>query len=658
MPAPFAFDWSACRPGTKEVIRTAIEMFTSGKKIMSVNMPTRYGKTPTGILVSGVSTRGWITPEGLHVNPFASVNVWVTVNLMLRKQAANPKKWNKFNNTFSISTPLHYGQIEASYENFKHYMPNNEEYLSVNIHKLIGSGTEIVDGVFLKWIDHLIHTGNRRPPMFHFDESQFMGENKPWGKAILRIMEAGALVMVWTATPQRADGGIIPGFTLSEIGHEERVIGVIEDTFVKDGERYAIVEQRRVRTADYEMHAHVNIPFSESWNNGYLLHANHCMVDVEMSEVDGQTAEDIKSKKLSELTENTIKSNGIIGKVVRNPKVIRQAVEIAYEKFLQYKKINPDAAIAVFTVADRDGVKDEMATRIKTEFLRHNQSLKIDIATLNVDNSSALIEEFVDNDHDVIIFKAMGGCGWDCERICVVLDLGDDRQDAASIQKWMRGGTPDELNNNFALVTLQDALTLSIFNRCVSNEGGKASVSEAEPLHQTITKIEEKVRPMWIVGNVENGDLTSNQKEHASRKDVPLANALFKLIAGFRSQVTDAGLIQKATELGLTVNPSESAVQESSIDEKIDGLRSAITTSCDSAIRSLYRRTNSDYNQAAWSETSKTVYKLVYQRAGIMLKGNDYVPISKNRDIAQLEKLERAAQIVTEEMKRYEDLTV
>ncbi len=659
MQSPFVFDWNACRRGTREVLIAAIDMFSNGKKIMSINMPTRYGKTPTGILLAGVSTRGWINPDGLHVKPFASVNVWVTVNLMLREQAANKDKWAKFNKLFSIDNPLRYGEITSSYENFKHFAPNNEEYLSMNIHKMMDNSADGVDIVFLKWIDHLLYTRNGLPPIFHFDESQFLGESKPWGKIIERIISAGALATVWTATPQRSDGGIIPGFIVSEIGHEERIVGVVEDTFIKDGEKYAMIDHRRVKVSDYEMRAHVNIPFSESWSNGYLLHTNHRMIDVNMTEVDGVTSEDNRSKKLSELTESTIKKDGIIGQVVRSQKVIRDAVNVAHEQFLQYKKINKHAAIAVFTVADRDGIKDEMAKKIKNEFLTHDPALQIDIATLNVDNSSDLIKNFVSNDHDIIIFKAMGGVGWDCERICVVLDLGDDRQDAASIQKWMRGGTPDGLNKNFALVTLQDALTMAIYKRCIEDAGGCASVSEAESLWQSFTKIEEKTKPIWVLKSAESGDFGDNQGAFAPREDAVLAKALIELISSFRAQCTDAELTQKANALGLRMGSAPQAEDNESIDEKIRKYQEDIIDNCSSAIRDLYKRTYGDYNKSKdngrYGELSTTIYRMMYQRAGVFQSS---VSISKNRDISQLEKLDKASQIIKVEMKRHEDLTV
>lgn len=660
----FVFDWSACRRGTQEVLRTAASRFSGGEKEMSIIMPTRYGKTPTGRLLSGISTRGWITPEGLHIKPFASVNVWVTINLLLRAQAAEKDKWEADSKIFQISTPLRYGQIQDGYDTPKHFCPNGEEYLSINIQKILnsGNGNSLVNPVFLDWIDSLLHnpTGKRLPPIFHFDECHFYGTNKPYGKIIEQLKDAGALVVTWTATPVRSDGGIIPGFETYKIGEMEEERSVLTDTIEKDGKRFGIFEKQRVLISDYGMDAHVSIPFSEAWSNGYLLKVNHRKIDVEVSEIDGAIMETKRNVMLSELTESTLRKNGLIGKLVRSPKVVRNMVQAAYEQLKWHRLINPRAAVVGFTVGDRDGGKDEHAGMVKREFLKLDPSLKIDIATLNVDNSLDTVNAFPENDHDVILFKQMGGVGWDCPRACVVLDLGDDRQDASAVQKWMRGGTPDKLNRTFSLVTLQDATTMSIFKRCIDNEGGKATEKEAQTVGLELKELKMKDKPTWVTERSETGDFSDNDGNLAERTYAPTFNGLMEIFPEIKQLSTDASIIDRLKRTGYRFDASTLPPAEKNIDEQISEYQEDIIAILDRAHRKLFAQVYGQYDKskaASYGETRKTVYRMCYQRAGLSYD-NDYVEVRKNRNLEQLVKLERGAQLVEEDVKRYEDLTV
>jgi hypothetical protein len=663
----FIFDSSKCRPGTQEVLLTVPELLAGGKTVISVRMPTRYGKTPTGYLLSGTSTRGWNTSSGLYIPPFASVNVWVTINLLLREQAVNSKKIEKVKNIFSIPSGVKCGEIKEGYISHKHFTPNGEEYLAINIQKIINSTSDenVVNQVFIEWVDSLLHspTGKRLPPIFHFDECHLYGKDKPYGRAIEQLEKAGALIIVWTATPRRSDGRMIPGFNATEMSAKSDVQGEVVDSFVQDGEKYNIVDQYNVRTVDHLIVADIDIPFSESWANGYLLKASHRMVDVLLSEIDGISLEVKQEILLSKLPESAIKKDGLIGKTVRSPKVVRDMVAMGHSEWVEYKKINPGAAIVVFTVGDRDGSKDEHAMLVKREFHRIDPSMKIDIVTLNVDDSRNIVKDFADNDHDVIIFKQMGGAGWDCERVCVVIDLGDDRQDSTSVQKWMRGGTPDGINKTFALITLQDALTLSIYNRCVKDEGGAATTKEKEWIRTEIRRVkpaDEKLESTWVIDAPGDGDISDTDQNRAGREDIPLLDTLKELFPGVRRVYTDAAIINHAKSLGVKVDPLKSPKKEKSIEDVILGLQDDIISIAGRSQRNIYRKLYGTYVPARdgekWGNAAKQVYNLIYTRAGLSYDG-DYVPVRKNRDIEQLRNLERAAQLVEAEINRYEDVS-
>lgn len=643
----FEFLWDKCRRGTKETLLTGVERFTGGEKEMSVNMPTRMGKTPTGRLFAGVSTRGWQSPGGAFVPRFASVNLWVTINVPLRRQAVSPTHWTETNAIFGIKDSLIFGEIEDGYQSLvtlrNNARPNGEEYLAVNIHKV----SQYVD-IYQQWIDHLVAAD--KPPIFHFDEAHLLSDEKVWGKLVPAVIEAGAYAVTWTATPRRADGGLIPNFIPHELGQDHRVIKQYDDEVEIDGKRYGIFKNIDQHTTDYVLRAHVDIPFSEAWSMGYLLKPSFMTIDVEMSELDPESKEDLRNVMLSQLTPATLRQNGIIGRAVRNPKVIREAVALAYEHLMQWRRISPRAALVGFTVADRDGGKNEHAQQVRKEFLRLDPSLKIVIATQKVDGAADLIEKFDESDNDIILFKGMGGAGWDCARIQVELDLGDDRQDAQVIQRWMRPGTPWMNHKAFSLITLADALNKSIFDRCVGDEGGAASVKISELIDTELQELKEKEdRPIWIVSGSGQGDFGDPDGHMAEAKDAPLASALMHLMSHFRASVTDAELVEKAKELRITVN---SQSQSKSLDQQIQELRDDINAALGEATRRLYWGIYKEYDSKMWQDTIRYIYRRAYDSAGLSYD-TDYVPLDKNRNRDQLMLLDRHAQITLEWSKSY-----
>ena len=645
---PINFSWDACRRGTKETLRVTIERFTSGELITSINMPTRYGKTPTGRLITAVSTKGWRTPEGKYVPPFACVNVWVTVNLILREQAASEDHWNETNKIFSLSQPLRYGEIKDSYDTFgqlKDYArPNGENYLAINIHKLV----EDIE-MFQRWVDHLIHSTGLFP-IFHFDEAHMFGEEKPWGKVIAKLIDAGARIMVWTATPRRSDGGIIPGFSPLLIGSEEKRVKIMRDVVEKDGERYGLFDNIDLKTSDYVLKAHVDIPFTEAWEEGYLLKASYRRVDIKLSEIDGETSEHLRQVRLENLTAATLRKEGIIGKVVRSSKFIREAVTLAYTTLMEWRRVSPKAALVGFTVSDRDGTKNGHAERIKREFLSHDATLKIVVATQKVDDAHEMIKQFEKSDNDIILFKGMGGVGWDCKRIQVVLDLGDDRQDASSIQKWMRGGTPYDGHKAFSLIVPSDKLSSEIFARCVDNVGGAATEKLSELIDQELTKLKDpKERNAWLLNDPAPGSFTDNEAFVADADEAPLAKALLAMCATFRSDATDAYLVYRAKELGLGLMcPHENS---KSIDQQIKEKQDDIVSNLDQATVVMYPSVYPNgYDARDWGEMKKYLYRELFKRSGL---SGEYIEVRKNRDLSKLTILEQQSQLVLEWARKY-----
>jgi superfamily II DNA or RNA helicase len=520
-PQPIEFDWEACRRGTREAILTALQRFGSGERTLSINMPTRYGKTHTGRLITAIGTRGWITKDGQVIAPFAAVNLWVTVNVMLRDQAASKDHWQKFNSVFRPSQNLIYGSITEGYDSLGKFVrnarPNDEDFLAVTIQQL----HENID-IYVQWIESLAAQG--LGVIVHFDETHLLNEDKPWGKIVKLITDAGGRIVGWTATPRRADGGIIPGFHPTFVGSETRDISVLKEIIYQDSKRFGRFEDQIRQTTDYLLDADVNIPFTEAWNEGYLLKASWLPVDVDLTEIDGENHEELRNVKLSQLMPSTCAKHSLYGKCARQTKTVRRAVALAYEQMLFWRRLSPRAAVIGYTVSDRHGGRNEHANQIKREFLRLDPALKILIVTQNVDESAALLQNFEESDYDIILVKGMAGIGWDCARIQVVLDLSDVRQPATLIQRWMRGGTPYNFHTAFSLIVLADQLNGQIFQECCTDLGGTASLTTAEIIDEEIRELEDRIRNPWVINGAKQGNFADSDNNQAAADLAPLSS--------------------------------------------------------------------------------------------------------------------------------------
>jgi hypothetical protein len=253
----------------------------------------------------------------------------------------------------------------------------------------------------------------------------------------------------------------------------------------------------------------------------------------------------------------------------------------------------------------------------------------------------------------------MGGVGWDCPRVQVVLDMGEDRQDADAIQKWFRGGSPDGKNKVFTIVTLADQLNQGIWNRCVEPEGGSATEKVSELVEQEIDRLKPKEdrRSIWVVNGAETGDFSDNDGVKADRSDSPLASALFALASEFRL-ATDAGIVNKAHDLGIHVTPTGKG---KSIDQEIIIHQKEIISSMEGATSKLYVYLYGAYDQSKtahknYGDASRSLYRVLYNRAGLSYD-SDWVPVRKNRNLDQLRKLDEQSQILREEMKRNVNVT-
>ena len=148
---------------------------------------------------------------------------------------------------------------------------------------------------FTQWVERMRRkTGV--PPVVFVDEAHMSSNENRWGETMGQLGDAGAFIVLATATAFRADGRAIPGFNLKQVrttpvtlrrpNAESRTVDIFE------GDR-----------TYYELVAHHTTTFQEAWAE---IPSPLCKIDrepfeIEGEEVDGATGELTSGVKLSRL---------------------------------------------------------------------------------------------------------------------------------------------------------------------------------------------------------------------------------------------------------------------------------------------------------------------------------------------------------------------
>jgi superfamily II DNA or RNA helicase len=440
-------------------------------------------------------------------------------------------------------------------------------------------------------------------------------------------------MVVWTATPSRADGGIIPGFYTEIIDTSNYTRWRKMDELTVDGIDMVIIGEEAAQKTRYAQIADVNVPFSEAWAEGYLCRISHQTFEVDLTKIKRKT--DTREEcKLSDLSESYIRNSGVLGRSLTDPIAFIPACEQALKYLRQHRELNPSAAMIVFSESDTAGVSNRHAKAIKKALRRLDSSLKIDIATSKSEDApDELLERFIDNDHDVIIVKDMAGAGWDCKRVKVVLDLSSTRQDASTIQRWTRGATPDGTNTVMTLVAPNDALTRDIFHRWIAEEGGETAEVITELVAQFLREKKPKEdKDLIFASDAAPSFFSDNDNQYASAERECVVDALLDAFPWALSQESRAGISQKLQRKNIYIESDQTPTLDP-IDKRIDALRDSVNALMDEIHRTIYWSLYNKLDNAAWGKTRQECYTELYKRASIPYENRK---IATNRDLNQL----------------------
>jgi SepF-like predicted cell division protein (DUF552 family) len=525
-----SFDISKCRKGQKGAINCIKYNIVSGNPTVSICLPTRYGKSDV-IRLSSIE---------LIDSDICSSAILVSPSKLLRDQLVDPKKIKEMCNRYKINPKkiITWDLMESFYLS----MFQNDEYFTSMTTQMFATNARIIG----KWVKkHMRDTS--KPPIFYIDETHTGSEENVWGSAVQTMINAGAKVVLLTATPYRCDGKNIPGFKCEYTDERSGTSSVYEkcedgkiirNTFMKKYAKVSLIP-------DYEH------TFKEAWDEEALCRFSKTEIDIIV------TVDDI-TKEISEFTSNEIPK--YLAKICKNKDVISVSASLFVDRLNLYKKASSEIGGIIF--CGNDNPKDEFvnkhAKEIETEISKFDSNLDIKIATMNSENDAkAIIENFKKGNGDVLIVKQMASLGLDISRLKVALDLSSVRTPAAYIQKSMRIATPHNEFMNCTFITPGDIISSTLFENLISGEGGEIRAAIESTLIAS-EKIEEedmteKSKEFFSVDEVSCGAtldlLEQNKKINKEDKDREKLDAITTCYPNLQKVMSDVELLELSRNL-------------------------------------------------------------------------------------------------------------
>ena len=549
------------RPGQIKAHNTILSRFIEGHPFTSIIQPTRYGKSD----IIRCSALALFQKQQIAMALVASPNE------LLRDQIVNKDKLSDWLARYAIRRKgIKTGKLCRLPKGALN--PNGEFLVSTTI-QLLQRNVDIFG-------EHIIYLRDETglPTVVYVDESHLTSEDNHWGGAIETLVkDYGVRAVVLTATALRADGKVPPGFYLCRDDGDEKTV---VKTFPSDNdpklirvEIYNGVERLIKVTADCET------TFKEAWSEipSPLCQIDYFPFDVILGELACVNPDDMSL--LSELSPSATRS--ILGKVVRDSKVIRKGVELFCEGLNGFRKLATSTQGIVFCGNDSatDNETNEHAKCIKLAIEGVDQSLRICIATSADGEGKKILESFGSGNYDVAIVKQMASVGLDIASMKVGLDLSTIRTIPAMCQRDNRTTTKWGSFKYALKIGPADCLSAEIFRNFVSNEGGGKIITDLELRHAYEIEPDSEDKPVLQVHGTIGAPFRDTENNEAESKYHEDARRLFNMFPQLQESVSRAQAVLTFREHGVSFTapqaPDDDVVD---VDSLLHPLRNEINT--------------------------------------------------------------------------------
>ena len=637
----FDFKKSKFRQGQRDAFdETVLRIQHRGESHTAIVLPTRYGKSDY-IRMTGLYL--------LHKGAVSGVMV-MTPSRVLRNQMVNEEKLNRSFRWYETKLE----RINSSGNRMQGVSPYNmadtPKIEQMVDSELVATTTSMVSHnlpTIVHWISHLKSRYGVNPVVF-VDEAHTASNHTAWGKTIAALADAGAYIVLCTATPYRTDGQPIPGFQIETIAVEEMSgrehVGA--HVYLRQGQRVV-----------YKLVAHHVTGFQQAWQESVLCQVSRESFDVDLREHGMDGYEDYLLSALGEAS-----SRQALHRAVRTPDVIGEGVRRLVRNLRYRRKDAPETAGIVF-VGDDDGkeVDDEhddfnnqnvnqYANMVQEILREEGPEFKVVIATSKIDGDPAqVIEEFAKGPHggDILVVKMMASAGLDVDRLKVALDLSTVRTPVSFVQRVMRICTRWDRDDGEPVlratyITQDECRGRELYNDLIYDLGGASTTLQWD--EETGEVIEEAFPPerqsppltAWeAIGTREGEFLTDSDGTTAPGSTRPYVDAIFEDDSALTRVIGKARLgdvIAKAAQeyareyLGRTeVTPKEpppSAVTDEVFIDNVQGrmemLRKNIVKGVKAkATKQLQQEFGGDFSKEHFRTEIPRIWMLLYKKAGI-----------------------------------------
>lgn len=529
----FDFNKKRFRVGQSDAFdETVLRIQHAAESHTAIVLPTRYGKSD------------YMRMTGLHLLHEGAVSgvLVMTPNRVLRNQIVNEQKLTQSFSSYEARLERITTKRERRRGISPYNMSDSPKIEMMVDSEILAATTSMVSHhmeTFQHWIDYL-RKSYGVPPVVFVDEAHTASNRTAWGKTIADLADAGAYIVLCTATPYRTDGQPIPGFEIETIS--------VENLQIRQ-RLGAHIYQRQGQRVVYRLVAHHVTTFQQAWQESVLCQVSRESFDVDLREhgMDGY-----EHHMLSGLGETS--SRRALYEAVRAPVVIRDGVRRLVRNLRYRRRDAPETAGVVFVGSDdgsdfdeeQDEVGGQMANQyanmVKLILQEEGPELNSVIATSKVDGDPAsIIEDFTKGPGggDVLVVKMMASAGLDIDRLKVALDLSTVRTPVSFVQRVMRICTRWERDEGEPVlratyITPDECRGRDLYNDLIHDLGGAAETirwdeETGEPVEEPYTAPDPVPLTTWEVTGTEQGEyLSDSDGTTAPGSTLPYVDAIFE----------------------------------------------------------------------------------------------------------------------------------
>jgi superfamily II DNA or RNA helicase len=476
-------DLDRCRPGIGRALRASLRELRSGKTTICLVMAPRYGKSH---FMRQLSVE-------LIERDVASVCIALGPWTFLRDQLNDKNKIEDMVKHHAIRRPkvIVHDVLSGSLDPEFYKVTPRRHWWSLTMAQAYTPKTRSILCDLAAQFKH-----EKRPLVVFIDESHLTSiGDYGWGKLAAELKAAGAILILLTGTPERADNVAPYGFRTEEVDRADfqyKVFKKIDDEQTKM--EFFEAEKVRYRVIpDVPM-----VGLQQAWNEKALTKLQHRFFGFK---TDGELVIEIANHK----------ARRALGAALRDSETIRFAVREMLDELRLRRQTDgghgasaPTTAAIVFVGNDRadDDVNDWHAREVRRIIIQEWSNFlpgkpKVQITTRHTtdddsEKAAEAIKSFVDGDGDIIIVKQMGGVGLDAPRIKVGLDLSTIRTKSNTTQRWLRLATLWEDVTHGTMILPNDPITMQLWHDIVEEQGGQYSIENATLIDSKIIRTEPK----------------------------------------------------------------------------------------------------------------------------------------------------------------------